>query len=362
MVTTKDSRRVLLAAVGDLMVGDSAVCVGYGFASRYPQGIGEVAGRIRPLFGNSRMVFGNLECALSRAGQKPGDWRSHQMRGWPSFAQDLMRAGFTHLNLANNHSYQHGEEPFRETVALLEAQGIRVCGLRGKDGWAAQPVVEAYGETSVGILGYSLRPRQFSAETPPYAEGPEEPVLADVVRLKRRVERVIVSLHWGEEYTTEPAEEEVAFGRALIDAGASVVLGHHPHVLRPIERYDEGVIAYSLGNFFSNMTWQKKFRRTGVLTCDLGDPAGSCSFSPALIESDYLPVGAGELGKVDLVEGTIGLPAEEYRRRTRKAEIQQQMASYIHALKNLNAYEKTILSQLVWNTVRNRIGGLLGRP
>lgn len=353
-------RGIPLAAVGDLMVGDSAISVGYGFASRYPETMETVARQVRPLFGNARFVLGNLECALSRHGLVPGDWRSSQMRGWPAYAGDLKEAGFTHLSLANNHSTQHGEAPFQETVELLEDVGIRVCGLRGTDGWAAKPVMEEADGSTLGILGYSLRPRQFSPETPPYAEGPEERILDDVGRLRGEVDRVMVSLHWGGEYTAQPSAAEVRFGHSLVDAGVSVVLGHHPHVLRPVERYQEGVIAYSLGNFLSNMVWERKFRRTGVLSCDLADPGGSVGFSPAFINQDYVPSMTGEGGRLDPVEEVHGSTHEAYQRQVQRAEIQQQFWSYLHAFKNLTAYDRRILFQLVGNTVRNRMKGLLG--
>ena len=75
---------------------------------------------------------------------------------------------------------------------------------------------------------------------------------------------VVVSLHWGEEFVDQPSMQEVELGHAVIDAGATAVLGHHRHVVRPVERYRHGVIAYSLGNLIGDMVWYTAFRRGAI--------------------------------------------------------------------------------------------------
>src|SRR5690349_12917072 len=232
---------IRVAAVGDLQLGDSPVSVGFGLTSRYrSRGLDGVLSPLRPLFDGADLVFGNLECPLSTAGLDATSWRSAQLRGEPSFAGALARAGFTVLNVANNHAVQHGSDAFRETVDLLTGAGIQCCGVRGEGSWCSQPaILPMPGSTGrrLGVLGYCLRPRQYGTQEPPFAEGTGAEILGDVVRLKASVDAVVVSLHWGEEFVSQPSRAEVALGHAVIEAGAALIIGHHPHVLRPVERY-----------------------------------------------------------------------------------------------------------------------------
>src|SRR5690606_2415251 len=76
---------------------------------------------------------------------------------------------------------------------------------------------------------------------------------------------VIVSVHWGVEYKAKPNQRQILLGRAMIDAGADVVLGHHPHWTQTVEEYQDGVIIYSLGNFIFDQMWSEETRRGDVV-------------------------------------------------------------------------------------------------
>ncbi len=80
-------------------------------------------------------------------------------------------------------------------------------------------------------------------------------IIVDVMRTERTVDATIVSLHWGDEYVRIPAPWQIACAHDLVDAGADLVVGHHPHVLQPIEQYRDGLIAYSLGKLVCEMQW-----------------------------------------------------------------------------------------------------------
>ena len=353
--------RVTVVAVGDLQLGDSAIRAGFGFRTAYPSGdqFARALEDVRPQFADADVVFGNLECTLSEQGLVPSRWRSVQMRGHPGFAEALRATGFNVLNVANNHANQHGDAAFHETVELLRAQGISACGVRGKSPWHSEPVSLVTRDGSrVGVLGYSRRPRQFGDGTPPYAEGSDDVICADVRRLKATVPQVIVSLHWGEEFVTKPSQAEVGFAHRLFDAGASLVLGHHPHVLRPIEESPKGVVAYSLGNFVGDMVWYSDFRRGAILRCTLGDDAVAVervtgtfldeSFRPRLV-ADSLP---------DVVRTPIaGLDADAYGHEVRRTVRLQRLAAYRHAAVNAWRYPPKILAQLVAGTVLNKVRG-----
>jgi poly-gamma-glutamate synthesis protein (capsule biosynthesis protein) len=173
------------------------------------------------------------------------------------------------------------------------------------------------------------------------------------------VDYVVVSLHWGEEFVPRPSAGEVALGRSIIDAGASLVIGHHPHVLRPVELYGAGVIAYSLGNFAADMVWQRRLREGALVRCTLA--AGGVTdveVTPTLIGDDFRPAASGPTQRpTDELQG--GMPESEYRRAVARSVRVQQLASYGYALANARRYPRPILTQLLTRTLRNKITGLL---
>ena len=348
-----------VAAVGDLQLGDSPVSVGFGLSSRYrSRGLDNVFSAIRPVLAGADFVFGNLECPLSTAGLDVGSWRSAQLRGDPSFAGALARTGFTVLNVANNHAAQHGITAFRETVDLLAEQGIRCCGVRGVGPWCSEPVVLPIpGSRRVGILGYCQRPRQYGPEEPPYAEGTSAEILSDVERLRNggTVDAVVVSLHWGEEFVSQPSRAEVALAHAVIEAGAALIIGHHPHVLRPVERYRHGLIAYSLGNCIADMVWWPRLRQGGVLRCTIDrSGAGSADLTRIYIDAAYRPA---PLARSE-GNGLHPLDEQAYRRAVRRTVRSQRAAAYRHAAFNLWRYSPRMLGQLAAVTIQNKAGAL----
>jgi gamma-polyglutamate biosynthesis protein CapA len=345
-------------AVGDIMLGDSAPCVGFGFHSRYPDDASAAFSPLTPLLQRGEVVMGNLECVLARTALGSTRYQSDQMRGDPEYASNLRLAGFTAMSVANNHAMQHGIRAFESTVECLEAAGIRCVGLRGKDDWCAAPVVHTTRSgLRVGLLGYSWRPRQYDTGQPPYAEGDVEAVVRDVMRLQHSTDVVVVSLHWGEEFLNLPSAEEVAAGRRIIDAGASVIVGHHPHVVRPIERHSNGIICYSLGNFVTDMMWQPELRCGAVLECRLS--RGSVSdFGLSATRVD-----AGFRARLDTLPPRIGrgpvsgLAEPEYRTRAGRSVRRQRLAAYAYAARNLGRYPLAVLAELLARTLRNKIYG-----
>jgi gamma-polyglutamate biosynthesis protein CapA len=356
------SGSVRLAAVGDLMLGDSSICTGYGFGSRYAEADFAMAmAAVSTLFGSADIVFGNLECCLSQHGHDPRQRSSTHLRGRPGYATGLRDAGFDIVSVANNHSFQHGLHVFEETVALLTEAGVACCGVRGIAPWYSDPVVMEAAGLRLGFLGYCLRPRQYSLETPPYAEGDEDSVSADIRRLKPDVDHVIVSLHWGEEYVSESSEEEVGFGHALIDAGAAVILGHHPHVPRPVERYRDGVIAYSLGNFMSDMIWYPPLCDTVVLDVALDAAVADVSVRRLLIGEDLLPAVTTPAVVEEAVMDVTRLDESHYRREVARTAREARWTGYRYAAANARRFRSPTLRQLIVTTARNKLKALLGR-
>jgi len=356
--------RVVLSAVGDIMLGDSPPVTGWGFLSR--QAGHDAVRRLEQLdahFDCSDVVFGNLETVLASESCGEHPLQSRQMRGSPELAYGLAEAGFTVLNVANNHAMQHGQPAFLNTVQLLRSVGIEVCGLRGKSPWSSTPARVDRGGLRFGFLGYCLRPRQYGSSPPLYAVGEEASMCADIRRLVQEVEHVVISVHWGEEFVTEPSEVEVSLARTLLGAGATLILGHHPHVLRPVESGDGRLIAYSLGNYISDMIWQDRLRESMILDCGIGvDGVVSVRARAFRIREDFYPTrGEWNFNHIPIrgLSEVSGLSDASYRRAAKQELKSFRTALYRHALANLWRYPPEILIKLVRTTLGNKVRGFL---
>jgi poly-gamma-glutamate synthesis protein (capsule biosynthesis protein) len=307
------------------------------------------------------LVIGNLETPLSTSATSATSRGRRQMRGLPSYARVLADSGFTHLSVANNHALQHGAAAFEETRSHLVDAGIRPLGVRGFDGWCCAPVRESRRGHSIGLLAYCRRPRQYGAGDPPFAEGSVDEICADVERLAREVQHVVVSMHWGEEFVQVPSRAEVELGRMILDAGATLLLGHHPHVARPVElTADSRVIAYSLGNFASDMLWQKALREglllRGTLTVD---GIADLQVESLIIDHNYAPRPhhTGSVCSPQTVD-ECALDDADYIRAVAGGLAAQRRAAYAYALRNVLHFSPTVLAELVTTTLRNKLSGV----
>jgi poly-gamma-glutamate capsule biosynthesis protein CapA/YwtB (metallophosphatase superfamily) len=197
------------------------------------------------------VVLGNLEGTLASGGRSkcgPKSTDCFAFRAPPAYARVLRRAGFTLLNLANNHALDFGPQGQAETVAALDRAGVRHTGRPGEIAY------QRVGGLTVAVLGFA-----------PYPWAQSLLDLAAAQRLVRHsveaADLVIVTMHAGAEgkghehvrpgpetFLGEQRGDPQAFAHAVIDAGADLVVGHGPHVLRGLEWYRGRLIAYSLGN------------------------------------------------------------------------------------------------------------------
>lgn len=235
-----------IAAVGDIMLGGTAGPELERFGYDYP------FEQVRGVLTQADIAFGNLEGPLTNGG-KPATQKQYVFRSPPDkVAPALARAGLRVVSLANNHSMDYGREGLIDTMRALDQAGIRYVGAGETLAAARRPAIVELPGARVAFLAYSLTfPEEFwaTAESAGSAFGHEHQVRADIAAARKQADVVIVSFHWGREGTTVLRDYQTQLGRAAIDAGASAVLGHHPHILQAVERYRQGVILYSLGNF-----------------------------------------------------------------------------------------------------------------
>jgi poly-gamma-glutamate synthesis protein (capsule biosynthesis protein) len=315
-----------LAAVGDVVLTRS-------FTARDDVDPGFLS--MLELVANSDLAFANLETVLSRAGY-PRE-KIITLRADPKLADDLKQMHFDVLSLANNHTVDFGEDSLLATIELLEGNGIRTVG-GGKDLAAAlAPVVLTANGASVAFLAATcLLPvgSAASAERPglapihihttlevdPYLQMEEPghsplvhttPDAADLARLCDEVTRaksaaqfVVVSVHMGFGFGEALAEYQPIVGRALIDAGADVVLGNHVHAIHGIETYRGKAILYSPGNFVAQQPregqppevlaiYQQMSDDAYLAMIDVSANGGyQVRLTPTIVNSEGLPVRA----------------------------------------------------------------------
>jgi poly-gamma-glutamate synthesis protein (capsule biosynthesis protein) len=199
-----------------------------------------VAGRLRA----ADVAFGNLECVAATGGADA------RFRADPRVLGGLRDAGFDVISLANNHSADAGLDVLAEMARRLTDLGIAVTGLRYlPDG--QRPTIIRVDGFRVGFLAYSWSagdslPRDGE---PSIARTRRSEMEADITGARRAVDYLVVSLHMGAELARRSGAGQQEKARAAIDAGADLVVGHHPHVPQEVERYGHGFIAYSLGDF-----------------------------------------------------------------------------------------------------------------
>lgn len=212
-----------------------------------------VAG-VRDVFLNADLRIVNLETAVS-TGIPPEPGRSHAFNAAPDALKALEELGVQAVVLANNHSMDLGAEGLAQTQKHLAAQGIKSTGA-GKDTAAsANAILFRAGKTRIAVLsGTDVGDERMWASDQKPGALRAALLPAAVAQIRPLVDHVIVGVHWGAEYDPYASAEQIALGRQLVRAGASVIFGHHSHALQGIESGQGYVIAYSLGNLLFGST------------------------------------------------------------------------------------------------------------
>jgi poly-gamma-glutamate capsule biosynthesis protein CapA/YwtB (metallophosphatase superfamily) len=219
------------------------------------------------------VAVGNLESPLSNGGS-PWPGKDVHFRGDPRGIEGLEASGFTFLSLANNHILDYGTEALMDTVSALDLAGIGYAGAGIDRSAAWKPAVATYGDTTVAFLSFShILPAGFIATDSKAGLAPGRTDMAAVTEAIRAAKTehdyVLVSFHWGVEYVDDANGDQVRDGRAAVDAGADMVLSHHPHVIQGVEFYNGGLIAYSLGDFVFDH-YSRKTGEAFILEAELG--------------------------------------------------------------------------------------------
>ncbi len=216
------------------------------------------------------VTFGNLEGPISDKGKDRGGLYSFRMH--PQVAQVLAWNGFDILSIANNHIGDYGREALKDTLDILNKFGVQAVGGGGDWEEASRlKILDVKGE-KIGFLAFSdVGPEWLAKERklPTILLAGDKERVDLIKRAASSTDYLVVSFHFGNEYAEKPSPRQQFLAREAIDLGAKVVVGHHSHVLQPVEEYGDGLIAYSLGNFIFDQDFSAETMQGGVLEINL---------------------------------------------------------------------------------------------
>ena len=246
------------------------------------------------IFRNADLRFMNLETVLTEE-KTPVAQKWIHIRTEPSAVHFLKALGIDVVNLAHNHIQDYGARGFNDTLDRLTKAGISPIGAGNTPDSVAQPAILYRNGLKIAFVGFYMYDKSEPSKGIFIADitNPDE-TIALIRGLRKTCDVLIVSLHWGDEHMLHPSPEQIEFAHRLVDNGAHLIIGHHSHCVQGVERYKNGLIAYSLGNF---NFWQwdvttKWFNRLSViLRVELTDNGvSSYELLPMWIDESYSPV------------------------------------------------------------------------
>ena len=246
-VSAQSADTLTVVLTGDILLdrGVRQVINRHGVDHLFSNGIDSV-------FREAQIVVGNLECPGTKI--EAPVFKQFIFRAEPEWLDTLRLHGFTHLNLANNHSIDQGREGLIDTKQNIEKAGMIPIGAGQNMTEASQPVLLASEPRNVWLipsLRLALENYAYLPDKPCVSQEPMDSLLERVFRLRQADSTavIIVSIHWGGEHTLQPVSRQRHEAHQLIHAGADILVCHHTHTLQTIEDFQSHSIYYSIGNF-----------------------------------------------------------------------------------------------------------------
>lgn len=271
--------------VGDMMLGRSIT--NKGSKNNYKNMFSGVS----DLWKDSDYVAGNLECVLldNASDYEKNDKEIH-INAETKTANVLKENGFTLVSLANNHLADFKAKGVVNTLDTLDKVGLKHVGAGRNLTEAAEYDMQEINGVKIATIAVSdIIPKDFAArdskagilttKTLKYYQAVKD--------ASEKADLVIANIHWGVEYGMTETEAQQQLARNLINWGVDVVIGSHPHVLQPVEKYGDGIIFYSMGNFVFDQGWSRT--KDSMVLNYYVDEDGNCSFeiTPIRIKDGY---------------------------------------------------------------------------
>lgn len=263
-----------LIAVGDIMMHSTQTRSGYDAKSQ-TYNFDSFFTPVKEILSKGDWVIGNLETPL--AGEDAGGYTGYPLFNAPAQLVDAAKkAGFNILTTANNHALDRGETGAIRTIANLSDRQIASTGTARSAAEASRPLISTKNNISLAILAYT-----YGTNGIPIPKGKdylvslidEKKIVKDIAKARKKgADVVAISLHFGEEYQRQPNTQQKQLVKNLLQAGADIILGSHPHVVQPYKIFNfpgkngkirKAVAIYSMGNFISGQT--KDYTDLGVI-------------------------------------------------------------------------------------------------
>jgi poly-gamma-glutamate capsule biosynthesis protein CapA/YwtB (metallophosphatase superfamily) len=252
----QDIEPLKIVAVGDIMFGRSAGKR----LSQHAEGYSYAFSRVADLLNEGDIVFGNLEAPLTDSTKSLSREKKIILKAAPEAITGIKTGGFNILSLANNHMMDYYAEGLEDTINILNEHDILFSGGGKNLEEARKPAIITKKGVSLALLSYSDMVTYTYAGNPniSYNAGEDKPGLVprdyklikdDIDSIKGKADLIAISLHWGIEESFKISDDQIEFARQLLDDGADMILGHHPHQFQGIEIYKGKPIFYSMGNF-----------------------------------------------------------------------------------------------------------------
>ena len=298
------SKSVTIHAVGDILLHHKLQRIGLA------NGFIQIWRNVNQFIKQADIAYANLEGPvaenINRRGQtvpNPGNWQqiytSFPMFNYhPSLIPALKQTGFDVVSTANNHSLDRFALGIDKTISELNKNKLAFMGTKKRATSATWYTVTTKNNIKIAWISCTQDTNgikdRYHQVLYCYKKNHKKKIISLIHELKQKVDALIITPHWGLEYQHKPSKQQKNMAKRWLDAGASIIIGSHPHVIQPIEKYKTkdgriGVIAYSMGNFVSNQGSLKN-RSSGVLAITLNKSShqtkvGKIKFYPTYMQN-----------------------------------------------------------------------------
>ena len=357
---------VKIAAVGDLMCGDSFYHIGSGIASNIERlGVNFLMPDIVDIFRSHDIVFANIESPISNIGFQKNKLRTLHMRGKPHAASLLKRWGITIGNVANNHIFEHGKEAAIDTIKNLKKANISIIGGGYNEDFADNSIAVEHiclNNHNIFFIGICFRDEKYA-----YNGGCNvDTVIEKISQIKKEYPNsiIILSAHWGNEFISYPSLKQIDQTNSFFHAGTNIILGHHPHVIQGLTYKDNKLVAYSLGNFIfdgylPDTNWSyilsitiKNFKIYNYDIIPIGKNANHQPYIFKGVEKERY------IKEIDIRSNIINSSAineEKYKLEVEKLKKYSQKMLYLELLKYSFRYKPIFWHQILQRPIQRRL-------
>ncbi|MBU4351164.1 CapA family protein [Candidatus Parcubacteria bacterium] len=236
------------------------------------------------------LTIANLESQISDQGKDMGS--IYSFRAPVKAMNGLLFSGIDIVSLANNHALDYGSQALRDSLARLIDNNIAPIGA-GDEFQAFSPTIKTVGQTRIAFFAYTdqlplsarAKDKNFGVAIINQYNLPR--IKQDISLAKQLTDIVVISLHWGVEYAAEPNDSQIALAKELVDAGADLIIGHHPHVIQRYEKYQNSYIFYSLGNFIFDQGFSDETLEGVIVKVIIKDKKIETAFSLKVILNEF---------------------------------------------------------------------------